>query len=79
MARQFYHIKLATLDETLAINVSAIKAILPLEDDKYRIWLFSDFEISSEAGNRLSTLGGVLPISKDCWDVHSSDLAEVFK
>jgi hypothetical protein len=79
MARQFFRVKLNAIDKTLAINASDIRAILPLGEDKYQIWLASDFTVSAELGKRLSKLAGVTPLGKDSWEVHSSDLAELFK
>jgi hypothetical protein len=78
MSRQFLRVKLSSLDQQLAINASDIRAVLPLGGDRYQIWLSSDFEISSEIGKRLSKLAGVTTLSKDSWEVHSSDLADLF-
>ncbi len=79
MTRPFFRLKLATLDQTLAINASHIRAVLPLKDGKYQVWFVSNLVIPPELGKRIAKLGGVTPVSKDCWEVESSDLAELFK
>ena len=79
MNRQFFRVKFATLDQELAINVLHIRAVLPVKEGKYHIWLDTDLNISSEIGKRVAKLGGVLPVSKDCWEVQSTDLSELFK
>jgi hypothetical protein len=78
MARQFYRVKFATIDQQLAINSSFIRAVLPLRKDKYRLWLAAEFEILAEASKRDPKLAGVTPLSKDWWEVKSSDLAQLF-
>jgi hypothetical protein len=78
MARQFYRVKFATIDQHVAINASFIRAILPLGKDKYRIWLAGEIEIPAEASKRDPKLAGVTALSKDWWEVKSSDLAELF-
>lgn len=79
MARQFFRVKLSVLDHVLALNSNDIRAVVSLGKGKFAIWLSRDFEVSAELGKRLAQLGGVTPLSKDCWEVESSDLAELFK
>ena len=78
MARQFFRVRLAIVDQQLAINASFIHAVLPMGKDKYRLWLAGEFEIPAEAGKRDPKLAGVTPLSKDWLEVKSSDLAELF-
>jgi hypothetical protein len=61
MARQFFRVKFATLDQMLAINASQIRAVLPLGEDKYRIWLAGGLEIPADTGKRDPKLAGVRP------------------
>lgn len=79
MPPKFYRVKIASLDKEFAINSSDIRAVLPLGDNKYHIWLSGDIEITEELGKRLSKLAGVTPLKKDTWEVKSSDLDELFK
>lgn len=79
MSRQFFRVKLSNIDQKLAINASDIRAVLPVGNEKYQIWLANDLEVSTEIGIRSAKLAGVTPLSKDSWEVHSTDLAELFK
>jgi hypothetical protein len=79
MPRPFLRVKLTILEEYLAINASYIRAVLPLGNDQYQIWLASGLEIPEEIGKRLAKLAGVTALGKDSWEVHSLDLAELFE
>jgi hypothetical protein len=79
MSTKFYRVKMHSLDKEIAINASDIRAVLPLGDDKYHIWLSDDLEITEELGKRLSKLAGVTPLKKDTWEVSSTELNELFK
>lgn len=79
MIPKFYRVKINSLDKEIAINASDIRAVLPLGENNFHIWLSNDLEITEELGNRLSKLAGVTPLKKGTWEVSSSELNELFK
>lgn len=76
---KFYVVKVSLLDQEIAINESAIVAVLPTGEPKaYRIWLNETLTLRQDIASRVANLGGVTPISQDWWDVTSEQLGEIF-
>lgn len=75
----FYRMKLAVLDQEIAINADELRAVLPAEEvGSYHVWLVHPLEIQDEVAKRVLTLGGVLPVNQNVWKVSSTDLEGLF-
>lgn len=71
----FYRMKLAVLDQEIAINANELRAVLPAEEDgSYHVWLVHPLELQDEVAKRVLTLGGVLPVNQAVWKVTSTEL-----
>lgn len=76
---KFYRMNFPILGCEVAVNENSIRAVVPTDEaDSYRVWLTGEMNVTDDIAQRIVKLAGIRSVSKDWWDVKSTDLKVLF-